>query len=74
MELVHPGLRCEAAVATPTNPDWSARMNVHKNARMTVYGRVLMVRRVIDEGWRASGRAASGCFTTGAPGAPASQP
>lgn len=49
-------------------------MNVHKNARMTVYGRVLMVRRVIDEGWRASGRAASGCFTTGAPGAPASQP
>ena len=27
-------------------------MNVHKNARMTVHGRVLLVRRVREQGWR----------------------
>jgi transposase InsO family protein len=27
-------------------------MNVHKNARMTVHGRLLLVRRVRDRGWR----------------------
>ena len=27
-------------------------MNVHKNARMTPLGRVLLVRRVVEEGWR----------------------
>ena len=26
-------------------------MNVHKNARLTPQGRLLMVRRVLDEGW-----------------------
>jgi len=26
-------------------------MNTHKNARMTVHGRILLVRRIIDEGW-----------------------
>jgi transposase InsO family protein len=29
-------------------------MNFHKNARMTVHGRVLMVRRIVEEGWRVS--------------------
>jgi transposase InsO family protein len=27
-------------------------MNVHKNARMTVHGRLLLIRRVRDRGWR----------------------
>jgi transposase len=27
-------------------------MNVHKNARMTVHGRLLLVTRVRDHGWR----------------------
>ena len=26
-------------------------MNVHKNARMTVHGRLLLIRRVRDRGW-----------------------
>ncbi|MBS7704984.1 leucine zipper domain-containing protein [Chelatococcus asaccharovorans] len=26
-------------------------MNVHKNARLTVHGRVLLVRRVVEEDW-----------------------
>ena len=29
-------------------------MNVHKNARMTVHGRVLLVKRIEEEGWRVS--------------------
>ena len=61
-------------------------MNTHKNARMTVHGRALLVRRIEEEGWRvadaatppaslsapptsgwrAIGRAASGCSRTGA--------
>ena len=27
-------------------------MNVHQNARMTVHGRLLLVRRVREQGWR----------------------
>ena len=27
-------------------------MNVHKNARLTPQGRVLLVRRITEEGWR----------------------
>ena len=26
-------------------------MNTHKNARMTVHGRALLVRRIVEEGW-----------------------
>src|SRR5262245_7027617 len=37
-------------------------MNAHKNARLTVHGRVLLVRRVVDEGWRVAVAAqAAGC-------------
>lgn len=52
MEVVLPGRRCEAGAATPTNPDRSIRMNGHENARMVVDGRVLLARRVTDEGRR----------------------
>jgi transposase InsO family protein len=34
-------------------------MNVHKNARMTVHGRLLLVQRVIDAGWRVGDAAAA---------------
>ena len=27
-------------------------MNIHKNARLTLQGRVLLVRRITEEGWR----------------------
>ena len=27
-------------------------MNIHKNARLTPQGRVLLVRRITEEGWR----------------------
>ena len=27
-------------------------MNVHENARMTVRGRVLLVKRIVESGWR----------------------
>ena len=32
-------------------------MNVHKNARMTVHGRVLLVKRIVEEGWRVASAA-----------------
>ena len=51
IQVFHPGLGYEAGVATPANPDPEARMNVHKNARLTPHGRLLMVHR-IEEGWK----------------------
>jgi transposase InsO family protein len=50
MKVVHPEPRCEGWVATP-DPESEPRMNTHKNARMTVHGRALLVRRIIEEGW-----------------------
>jgi transposase len=35
-------------------------MNVHKNARMTVHGRLLLVQRVCGLGWRVVDAAAAG--------------
>lgn len=32
-------------------------MNVHENARMTVRGRVLLLRRIIEDGWRVASAA-----------------
>ncbi|MGH6925360.1 MAG: hypothetical protein ACRED5_16655, partial [Propylenella sp.] len=37
MKVVHPGRGCEVGVANPTNPEPEPRMNIHKNARMTVH-------------------------------------
>ena len=34
-------------------------MNVHKNARMTVHGRLLLVERVREAGWRVADAAAA---------------
>ena len=52
MKVVHPGLGCEAGVAKPTSPMPEPRMNIHKNARLTPQGRLLMVLRIEDEGWK----------------------
>ena len=35
-------------------------MNIHKNARLTPQGRLLMVRRVVEEGWALAAAAAAG--------------
>ena len=39
-------------------------MNVHKHARMTVHGRVLLVRRVREEGWRVADAARAAGVST----------
>src|SRR5688500_15720253 len=52
MEVVHPRLGVEAGVVRPDQLAREPRMNVHKNARMTVHGRLLLVQRVRDAGWR----------------------
>jgi transposase InsO family protein len=59
MKVVHPGLEREAGVATPTNPDRSARMNIHQHARLTPQGRALMVGRILNGGWRVADAAAA---------------
>ena len=52
MKVVHPSLGYEAGAARPTSPvPEVARMNIHRNARLTPQGRALMVRRVVVEGW-----------------------
>jgi len=60
MKVVHPGLDWKAVVATPTNcsPE-GPRMNIHKNARLTPQGRLLMVLRIEDEGWKVADAAAA---------------
>jgi transposase InsO family protein len=58
MKVVHPGQGCEIGVAKPTNPEPEPRMNIHKNARMTVHGRVLLVER-IEAGWRVADAASA---------------
>ena len=52
MEVVHPRPGVEAVVARAEQLALEPRMNVHKNARMTVHGRLLLIRRVRDRGWR----------------------
>jgi hypothetical protein len=52
MDVVHPKRGCEAGVVKPTNPEPEPRMNVHKNAHMTVHGRYLLMTRVRERGWR----------------------
>jgi len=51
MKVVHPGKGCEAVVATPNRTPLEPWMNVHKNARLTPQGRLLMIRRITEQGW-----------------------
>ena len=50
MEVVHPALRWEAVAAKHTPPSRSFRMDIHRHAKTTPSGRLLMVRRLAD-GW-----------------------
>src|SRR5665213_3407826 len=59
MKVVHPGRWYEAGVARPANPMPEPRMNMHKNARLTPQGRLLMVCRIEQEGWKVAGAAAA---------------
>ena len=60
MKVVHPGQDWKAVVATPINcsPE-GPRMNIHKNARLTPQGRLLMVLRIEEEGWTVADAAAA---------------
>ena len=61
MEVVHPRLGSKAVVAKPNSLSQEPRMNVHKHARMTSHGRLLLVQRIRAQGWRvAEAAAASG--------------
>jgi transposase len=53
MKVVHPGETGQAVGCNARSHDRRiARMNIHKNARLTVQGRLLLVRRVEELGWR----------------------
>jgi len=51
MKVVHSGLFGETGCCDTTNHPMEPRMNVHKNARLTPQGRLLMVRRIEEQGW-----------------------
>jgi transposase InsO family protein len=61
MKVVHPGKSDQAVSCDTVSADQGlARMNMHKNARLTPQGRLLLVQRVTALGWtvRASAEAA----------------
>jgi transposase InsO family protein len=60
MKVVHPGKGCEAVVATPNRTPLEPWMNVHKNARLTPQGRLLMIRRITEQGWMITTAAEAG--------------
>jgi transposase InsO family protein len=60
MKVVHPGKGCEAVVATPNHTPLEPWMNVHKNARLTPQGRLLMNRRISEQGWTVAAAAEAG--------------
>src|SRR4029450_8407483 len=52
MKVVHPGKAGQAAGCDTASADQEiARMNMHKNARLMPQGRLLLVQRVIEQGW-----------------------
>jgi transposase InsO family protein len=51
MKVVHPELAGEIGGCDTTNHRRGPRMNMHKNARLTPQGRLLMVRRIEEQGW-----------------------
>jgi transposase InsO family protein len=57
MKVVHPEQVGETGGCNTTNHQPEPRMNVHKNARLTPQGRLLMVRRIEQEGWKVAAAA-----------------
>jgi transposase InsO family protein len=52
MKVVHPGEPGQAVGCDTVSADREvARMNMHKNARLTPQGRLLLVQRITDQGW-----------------------
>jgi transposase InsO family protein len=52
MKVVHPGAAGQAAACHGRRTDREiTRMNMHKNARLTPQGRLLLVQRITDRGW-----------------------
>src|SRR5260370_19056200 len=53
MKVVHPGKSGQAVGCDTHRRDRRiARMNIHKNARLTPPGRLLLVQRIEGAGWR----------------------
>src|SRR5258708_40175442 len=53
MKVVHPGKSGQAVGCDTQRRDRRiARMNIHKNARLTPPGRLLLVQRIEGAGWR----------------------
>ena len=59
MEVVHPRRGSKAVVAKPNSLSQEPRMNIHKHARMTSHGRLLLVQRIRAQGWRVAEAAAA---------------
>jgi transposase InsO family protein len=52
MKVVHPGKPGQAGGCDTVSADRGiARMNMHKNARLTPQGRLLLVQRILEQGW-----------------------
>jgi hypothetical protein len=52
MKVVHPGEPGQAVGCKTVSAEREiTRMNMHKNARLTPQGRLLLVQRVIEQGW-----------------------
>ena len=55
MKVVHPGKASQAVGCKAHVHDWRiSRMNVHKNARLTPAGRLLLMQRIEVHGWEVS--------------------
>jgi transposase InsO family protein len=59
MKVVHLRLAGETGGCQTTNRQRVPQMNVHKNARLTPQGRLLMVCRIEDHGWKIADAAAA---------------
>jgi transposase InsO family protein len=59
MKVVHLRLAGETGGCQTTNRQPEPQMNVHKNARLTPQGRLLMVRRIAEHGWKVADAAAA---------------
>jgi hypothetical protein len=52
MKVVHPGKSGQAVGCNTGRTEQEiTRMNMHKNARLMPQGRLLLVQRVLEQGW-----------------------
>src|SRR5260221_475417 len=59
IQVVHLRLAGETGGCKTTDHRLEPQMNVHKNARLTPQGRLLMVRRIEEEGWKVADAASA---------------